>query len=454
MVHAIITSIYCVFLEWCLARNSTSTLITVGLVFSLFQHWVVSYEAIASTTELASTSAEIDEKFMKALLFVPCFVDGVWSNMRQITLYAYTTYQLSLKQHNKLSWIAPVLYFHKYNSSGDVAGIAGPVRFSTLFDINALSEYLHTVEEFNSTSAYVAANLTGTPFRCRSVQHFSRFKQFWGLDGASKTFYGESWLDFVDELDHWIGGQSEVSNFVVYGAPALPHSEDFSYWARMTAPFGNLSAVHYDLMSHGTRRSPYSEFVRKSLRFQLPIRQLAHRIIDNWNLGDDNWAAVHVRTGSGYPGDQRHMVTVREIVVALRAARDPDWRCARDVQTVVLSTTTDIDNIRIRKELISLVPGVHVRTFSEVVFEDAENASHDISWSIQEDVRDIMRDLAEMHVWSLAPVFIGCRSTMDEFVFLLRDDDDKRNCTLSSQPCFHVPNYSETHTSKCGNIRL
>ena len=89
MVHAIITSIYCVFLERCLARNSTSTLITVGLVFSLFQHWVVSYEAIASTTELASTSAEIDEKFMKDLLFVPCFVDGVWSNMRQITLYAY-----------------------------------------------------------------------------------------------------------------------------------------------------------------------------------------------------------------------------------------------------------------------------------------------------------------------------------------------------------------------------
>ena len=146
------------------ARNSTSTLITVGLVFSLFQHWVVSYEAIAPTTELASTSAEIDEKFMKALLFVPCFVDGVWSNAPNYTICLHDV--PAITQTAQQAFVdRTALYFHKYNSSGDVAGIVGPVRFSTLFDINALSEHLHTVEEFNSTSAYAAANLTGTPFR-------------------------------------------------------------------------------------------------------------------------------------------------------------------------------------------------------------------------------------------------------------------------------------------------
>ena len=395
-----------------------------------------------------ANSAPYKSDIAKAVLFVPCFVDGFWSNMRQIVLYAYTAYQLSLKQPRQLSWVAPVLYFHKYNSSGDVVGTCGPVQFATLFDITTLSDYVNTVSGFDKNVPYIAANLTGTPFRCSNEAHFYRFKGFWGFNVVNATLYSESWFEFNEELADWIS-KSETPQVVVYGSRALPHSEDSSYWARITKPFGEFSTVHYELMTHGVQRSPYSNFVGSAFKFQLPIRLVAQRIIDGWKLEGNTWAAVHVRTGSGYPGDHENIVTVREIAAALRAAESSEWRCARAIKTVVLSSTSDADKERIRQELQLLMPRLTVVYFTEELFK---NSSHVQGWNEDSAHHTIMRDLVEVQVWITAPVFIGCRSTMDEFAFLLRNNDMQRDCTLSSQPCFHTSNYTMTHTPQCGDI--
>ena len=181
-----------------------------------------------------------------------------------------------------------------------------------------------------------------------------------------------------------IGGQSEVSNFVVYGAPALPHSEDFSYFQKndraVRQPIG--SSLRLNVSRHATLS--LLRIRQKIVKVPATYSQLLTVLLI---IVPETGAAVHVRTGrvTQVIKDTSHCARNRRSVTSSAGsglALCPMFK--QSPQQLLISITSD------QKRIISLVPGVHVRTFSEVYLKMPKMLPR-YKWSIQEDVRDIMR---------------------------------------------------------------
>jgi hypothetical protein len=186
-----------------------------------------------------------------------------------------------------------------------------------------------------------------------------------------------------------------------------------------------------------------------TLKFAPRIQTAAHILMSRWNLEvGRNWAAVHVRSGAAYTGNLSNIVRVEEVLHAIYKTHQTSGACrASPLDAIILSITTQQDKVSWKRALErELKIPVHVFNFSGAHADLVPNSAS----SEEGNYHTIMQDLIEMQIWRDAPVFIGCRSTMDEFMFLLRSNDErKRSCSVTSQPCFCQHDYTAKHQTDC-----
>jgi len=473
-------------------------------------------------TVSCSTQSLITNK--PAWLFVPCQVDGFWSNMKQVGYYLYT----AIKSSDAISFVPPDLFYTSQPDGNQRRGPpAGPVPFDLLFDINHINSFVSVVTSacfFNESKCSSFTANTAHPlknnhaerddivyvrpeletkgdnlwksgshslgYRCDRPDGFKDWQKNLGLMDWNKVNFTNRTIDVVDDVELVHARLRQLSQqmskrpstcpdkkigqrFVCYGLGNQPY---------MTATRGIFDKRSLDMFSIFMHRNvskgmdnDYARVVGKALKFSPLIRQAKEAIAKMWGMDvgatATDFAAVHVRLGNtfpsrlAFPGGISTQVTVNEVVSALSTVTQRSGcnltipstssssssatlgSTSKIVVSMVSAETKDgwVRNLRDR------LPHVTVHTFDEATWKRLDEAGL-AGWPLPSDLAQntqIVRDLIEMQFWQDAKVFIGTRSTMSEFMFLMRHEKQQHQCTISSQPCIALKNYSKAHPTVC-----
>jgi len=108
----------------------------------------------------ADDDGKYEEEFVVGLggaqiLFLPCKVDGFWSNVRQVIPSLY------LARKFNLTYVDQEMYY-RYQDKGHIGGIDGPVSVFEIFDREYMGKFIGTQDQ---ESFWASQDPTTSPLR-------------------------------------------------------------------------------------------------------------------------------------------------------------------------------------------------------------------------------------------------------------------------------------------------
>lgn len=354
------------------------------------------------------------------VLFLPCKIDGFWSNFRQVVPSLY------LARKFNLTYVQQDLYY-KYQDKGRIGGVDGPHNIFDLIDRDYLNKFIHTssMEEFNGSNNNTKPNklkYAGIEYgvRCEvkvNSIHLDKYFLKW-LKKYSLTKSG-----FIQNKIHTRQAQWQLLEKISF-------EKSDSRWVFSGTP--KFEGILKDYIFTGVfkEKKDLPEFWLNSfqmIKFAKPIVELQQRAKKILGVGpDEPYIAVHKRVGSTYAiGGKAGQAKPLELVDAINRAK----ACiGKDVKTIFLSTMLPY----LQKEANILQEHFPDHRIIKIGLEELPWETLESGLSFRN--KTIRRTGVEMQFWFEADGFVGTRSTMSSVIHLMRiAHRDGDSCNRFSQ---------------------
>jgi len=410
---------------------------------------------------------------LPTLLFTQTHIDGFWSSAR----FRFLSFWLAKRIREKVEFdlVVPVLAYKEHGEFSTAVA-----EFSTLFDVEHLARTLKVncttmsrFQEMNQTTG-IRVWLTeadASAFRksrnCKTTSQFrdmdpttgvrvwsteaqaSAFRKSRGSSNGLVGFQSPSdcpdktkkLVDVVVEtLPKKFSGsadylqqnievvESNPGAKIVFVGPPVRFKYDIEFWK-----------VRHFLNGEKLPPKLQATFEAASLfRFSRPIQNAATFILKKWGIHNNSFAAAHIRRGNTYHMEGRNgQVTVEEFIHFFKRAVHTSG--CNFPSAIVVSALRNSVNAE-TEALKQYYPQTPIFHFDTNLWKAvAENVP-----SFKGCKGSICQDLVEVAVWLKADLFLGTRSTMSEFTFILRMRErgvaQRDHCSFDSQPCFSFDN--------------
>jgi hypothetical protein len=371
---------------------------------------------------------------LPTLLFTQTHIDGFWSSAR----FRFLSFWLAKRIREKVEFdlVVPVLAYKEHGEFNTAFA-----EFSTLFDVEHLSINLKvncttmsSFQEMNQTKGIRVWLTEAERSAFRKSRNCKTMSQFPDSDCLDKT---KKLVDvIVEPLKNKFSGsadylqknieviQSNPGAKIVFVGPPVRFKDDIDFWK-----------VRHFL--NGEKLPPKLEAIFESaslFRFSRPIQNAATFILKKWGIQNNTFAAAHIRRGNTYHMEGRKgQVTVEEFMHFFgRAVRTSGCNFPSAIVVSALRNSVNAETEALKK----YYPQTPIFHFDTNLWK-----------AVAENVPDfnsckgsICQDLVEVAVWLKADLFLGARSTMSEFTFIMRMRErglaQRDHCSFDSQPCF------------------
>lgn len=374
------------------------------------------------------------------LLFTQVHVDGFWSSAR----FHFLSFWLAQRIREKVEFdlVIPIL---AYKEHGEFTRAVA--EFSTLFDVDHLARNLKvnltTMNRFREMSRTSGVRVWLTEADA------SLFRKSGGISNGLAGFQSPSSCPgntkkLVDAViakpqEKFSGGEDDVQRNI-----KVVQSNPGAKIVFVGAPIRFKDAVTFWKLRHflnGEKLPPNLQATFEAaylFRFSRPIQNAATFVLRKWGINNISFAAVHIRRGNTYNMNGRHgQVTVEELIHTFKRAVHTSG--CNFPSAIVLSALRN--SVKAETEALKeYSPKTPIFQFDQNLWEAvADNVP-----SFKGCKGSICQDLVEVAVWLKADLFLGARSTMSEFTFLLRMRErgitQRDHCSFDSQPCFSFNN--------------
>lgn len=385
------------------------------------QNFIKSVQPVSKKENLNSTIGA-------QVLFLPCFVDGMFSNLRQFVGAIY------LAREYNLVYIEQE-FFYKLQDDGIVTQIAKkPMRIFDYFDMEYMSKFLRADTQSNfwgdnkhpkKSSVIESMRLFGVEYSLRCEHPLSNFYFNKGFQ-QQLTLYGLNYIKTTFQKNKFKSKPSQQkqlqkialepnnTRYIVAGTPQLPHMfKDYMY-----APsfLNRTSMPQFWLKSFET------------LRFSKNIRNLHKKAKQLLKISDaDSYISMHIRRGNtdatpGKFGQAQDFQTIEAVKRALTCINKKHGT-KKDVKIVYISSVGHYLQIEVKKlqkffpklRIVGMGAGTNMPSWNELL----PGLAHEDN--------TILRTFIEMQFWYDADAFCGTRSTMSGFMSLMRVAHTKNN---------------------------
>jgi hypothetical protein len=395
---------------------------------------VTSHQHPSAIVNIVQTAVpKRNETALPIVVFTQSHVDGFWSSARFVFLSFWLAQQIRKKVEFDLG--LPILAYKEHGEFSTAFA-----EFSTLFDIDHLARTLHVnttmMNRFQEMNRSLGVRVWMTEkeaflFRKNGQPHLTGFRSP-SLCPANTT----KLVDVVvgkppqkssrsaDVLQRNIGVvQSNPGAKIVFVGPPVSFEG--------VQPFGKVR--HF---LNGT--SPLPSNIQATFeaaylfRFSRPIQKAATFVLREWGIEKSNFMAIHIRRGNTYAIEgQAGQVTLQELMyVFKRAVNTSGCNYPSAIVLSALRNSVKAEIEAFKKDF----PHIRIFHFDKSLQDKVKNISG------LKDCGSICLDLVEMAVWLKAGSFIGTKSTMSEFAFLMRMQQrglaQKDHCSFDAQPCF------------------
>ena len=377
---------------------------------------------------------------LPTLLFTQTHIDGFWSSAR----FRFLSFWLAKRIREKVEFdlVVPVLAYKEHGEFNTAFA-----EFSTLFDVEHLSRNLKvncttmsSFQQMNQTKG-IRVWLTeadASAFRkSRNCKTTSQIRDI-PSDCPDKT---KKLVDvIVEPLKNKFSGsadylqknieviQSNPGAKIEFVGPPVRFKDDIDFWK-----------IRHFLDGEKLPAKLEAIFESASLfRFSRPIQNAATFILKKWGIQNNTFAAAHIRRGNTYQMEGiKGQVTVDEFMHFFgRAVRTSGCNFPSAIVVSALRNSVNAETEALKK----YYPLTKILHFDTNLWK-----------AVAENVPDfnsckgsICQDLVEVAVWLKADLFLGARSTMSEFTFILRMRErglnQRDHCSFDSQPCFSKNN--------------
>jgi len=371
---------------------------------------------LPSEAWLQALNGSEDSSFLQAagvgpggamVLFLPCKIDGFWSNFRQVIPSLY------LARKFNLAYVGQEL-FYKFQDNGHVSGVLGPQDIFDIIDRDHLERFTATATQEEFWGNVTAKSAAPDQFKYAAIANGVRCEG--SLTRSNMERNSVRWL-----RRHKISKDQVLANKVRSKASQWELLRNASF-----EPPGSrfvLSATpRFDNMLKDYITPPLfrtiqdvPEFWRASfemVRFAKPIRELQQRAKHLLGIApDEPFIAVHIRRGATFAiGRKSGQATTQEVADAIIRA----IACVgSQVRTIFLSTLPKFLE-KDTKALQEFFPNHTIATLGHHVPWDA------VRNGLSAKNETAIRASVEMQFWLEANAFVGSRSTMSAMVELLR----------------------------------